>query len=167
MTEEIIVEKVKLVYLECEYEKDRVEVFPPLSQTESKIQNKSTSSLVSRSNGHKGRYIGSFKATAYDDTVASQGKWLHKTATGFNLQGHTLESARCIAVDPKVIPLKSKVYIVFPEPYTHLNAIYTALDTGSVIKGNHIDVFFGGDNAEVKKAVFNFGIRQVDIYSVK
>lgn len=50
-----------------------------------------------------------FIITAYDNSIESQGKWVDQTATGFNLKGQTLTSAKCIAVDPKVIPLSSKV----------------------------------------------------------
>lgn len=53
------------------------------------------------------------------------------TATGFNLSKNP--SAKVIAVDPKVIPLGSKVYV---EGYGEA----MALDTGGAIKGNRIDV---------------------------
>lgn len=53
------------------------------------------------------------------------------TATGFNLSKNP--SAKVIAVDPRVIPLGSKVYV---EGYGEA----MALDTGGAIKGNRIDV---------------------------
>lgn len=102
-----------------------------------------------------------FEATAYDNTPASQGKWVNQTATGFNLAGHTLESARCIAVDPAVIPLHSKVYVEFPEAYKHLDGIYTAYDTGGAIKGRRIDVFFG--DGDVRSEAMAFGRRSVNV----
>jgi 3D (Asp-Asp-Asp) domain-containing protein len=57
-----------------------------------------------------------------------------------------------VAVDPRVIPLGTKMYV---EGYGYA----TAADTGGLIKGNIIDVFM--DTHE--KAV-NWGRRQVKIY---
>ena len=102
-----------------------------------------------------------FEITAYDNTVQSQGKWVDQTATGFNLKGHTLESAKCIAVDPKVIPLGSKVQLYFGEEYKHLNGVYIARDTGGAIKGNKIDLFMG--DGPVRKEVMEFGRRKVQV----
>ena len=51
------------------------------------------------------------------------------TASGFNLKGHTLQSARVISVDPTIIPLGSKVMLTFKEnEYKRYNGIYKALD---------------------------------------
>ena len=102
-----------------------------------------------------------FEITAYDNTVHSQGKWVDQTASGFNLKGHSLESAKCIAVDPKVIPLGSKVKLYFDEEYKHLNGIYIARDTGGAIKGNKIDLFMG--DGPVRKEVMAFGRRKVQV----
>ena len=55
------------------------------------------------------------------------------TATGVNL--HANPNAKVIAVDPRVIPLGSKVYV---DGYGYA----IASDTGGAIKGNKIDVFF-------------------------
>ena len=49
-----------------------------------------------------------------------------------------------IAVDPKVIPLGSKVLLLFEnESYRRYNGVYTARDTDGAIKGNIIDLFMG------------------------
>ena len=104
---------------------------------------------------------GTFTITAYDDTPASQGKWVGTTATGFSLRGHTRESAMCIAVDPRVIPLNSKVLLEFDDDYAHFNGVYTAYDTGGAIKGNIIDLFMGGQG--VAQQVRNFGRRKVRV----
>lgn len=70
------------------------------------------------------------------------------TANGTNLAGHTLESARAIAVDPRVIPLGSRVEIDFHDnSMKQYNGIYTAVDTGGAINGNRIDIF-AGEGAE-------------------
>ena len=69
----------------------------------------------------------------------------------------TFTGDRCkwgvIAVDPKVIPLHSKVYI--PE----FNMIFEALDTGSAIKNNKIDIFMNSYQQAI-----NWGIRPITIY---
>lgn len=86
--------------------------------------------------------LGSFKLTFYgDDTI---------TATGKKPQiNHT------IAVDPRVIPLGSKVYI-------EGMGTYYAEDTGGAIKGNILDVFVRTE-AEANQR----GIRCADVYLYK
>ena len=85
--------------------------------------------------------------TAYDLSPESCGKYEGEegygvTASGVDLSGHSLWSARAIAVDPNVIPLGSKVRIMFEdEDAQQYNGIYTAIDTGAAINGNRIDIF--------------------------
>lgn len=85
-------------------------------------------------------YLGVFKTTAYCGCTiccgknakrGANGEWLAITRTGVRAQkNHT------ISVDPKVIPLGSKVRIG--------DTIYTAEDTGGKwVKGQHIDIFMG------------------------
>ena len=89
------------------------------------------------------------EVTAYDLSEASCNKGTSHpayglTATGKNLAGHTLQSARAIAVDPRVIPLGSKVRIKFKDKeMQQYNGVYTACDTGGAINGNRIDLFAG------------------------
>ena len=59
-----------------------------------------------------------YTITCYDLSVQSCGKSMDNknygiTATGFDLKGHTWETARAISVDPDLIPLGSKVEIRF------------------------------------------------------
>ena len=68
------------------------------------------------------------EATAYTDDVESQGKWVGQTASGMKPQ------VGVVAVDPKVIPLGTKLYV---EGYGEA----IAGDTGGAIKGMRIDVF--------------------------
>ncbi len=72
-----------------------------------------------------------------------------RTATGLNL--HANPNAKVIAVDPRVIPLGTKVYV---EGYGYA----VAADTGSAIKGNKIDVFFA-----TKSEAYRWGRRTVKI----
>ncbi|SFA91144.1 MULTISPECIES: LysM peptidoglycan-binding and 3D domain-containing protein [unclassified Bacillus (in: firmicutes)] len=71
------------------------------------------------------------------------------TATGINLKENP--DMKVISVDPKVIPLGSKVYV---EGYG--NAI--AGDTGGAIKGNKIDIFI-----PTKEAALEWGTRTVKV----
>lgn len=71
------------------------------------------------------------------------------TKTGINLRSNP--HLKVIAVDPRVIPLGTKVYV---EGYGYA----IAGDTGSAIKGNKIDVFF-----PTKSQAYNWGRKKVKI----
>lgn len=65
-----------------------------------------------------------------------------------------------IAVDPRVIPLGSKVLVLFhDDAHKQYNGIYTARDTGGRIKGNIIDLYMGdfGLVYEEHASTINFG----------
>jgi 3D (Asp-Asp-Asp) domain-containing protein len=86
------------------------------------------------------------KATAY--TASCEG-CSGVTATGVNIKDNP--DKKVIAVDPKVIPLGSKVYVEgFGEA--------TAADTGGAIKGNRIDVFIPTEQAALK-----FGVKHLKV----
>lgn len=107
------------------------------------------------------------KATAYDLSVASCGKDRSHPEYGITRTGTRAKRGRTIAVDPKIIPLGRKVYIVFPEQYRHMNGIYIAEDTGKKIKGYRIDIFFGEDRngmLTVNREARKFGRRKVEVY---
>ncbi len=84
-----------------------------------------------------------FIATSYDLSYESCGKYPGHPAYGITFSGKRAVKGRTVAVDPEVIPLGSRLYIEFPEPYTRLNGWYVAEDTGNMVKGNIIDVFLG------------------------
>jgi len=107
------------------------------------------------------------KATAYDLSVKSCNKRPGQRGYGITKSGARATVGRTIAVDPTVIPLYSKVYISFPEAYKHMNGIYYAEDTGSLIKGNKIDVFLGEDKPgekTINNLAKKFGIQNVEVY---
>lgn len=110
-----------------------------------------------------------FTVTAYDLSVQSCGEKSSSrgygiTRNGFDLRGHTWQTARVIAVDPKVIPLGSIVYIQFnDEDYFKYNGVYTAEDTGSAIKGNKIDLFFEDTGEQVSDRAMDFGVTKARI----
>lgn len=103
-------------------------------------------------------YLGVFKTTAYcgcsiccgkNAKKGADGEWLAITRTGVRAQkNHT------ISVDPKVIPLGSKVRIG--------DTIYTAEDTGGKwVQGNHIDIYMG--DHDVAKL---YGVQHHDVWLI-
>ena len=84
------------------------------------------------------------QATAYSTAQPELGRY---TANGTDLHANPM----VIAVDPKVIPLGTKVTV---EGY----GTYIAADTGGAIKGNRIDIHF-----KTVQECINFGRRSVNI----
>lgn len=106
---------------------------------------------TSRGNFRAKRTI-TMKATAYDDTPASQGKWVGVTASGMKPQRGV------VAVDPRVIPLGTKLYVESTDGSPDYGYC-VAGDTGGAIKGNRIDLFF-----HKRSEVRNFGRRSVKVH---
>ena len=63
-----------------------------------------------------------------------------------------------IAVDPKVIPYWTKMYIVTQDG-EYIYGVAVAEDCGTAIKGKWVDLFY-----ETYEEACKFGRRQVDIY---
>lgn len=80
--------------------------------------------------------LGTFTLTAYCSCRKCCGRW----SGGPTASGAMPQAGRTIAVDKRVIPLGTKVYI---EGYGE----FIAEDTGSAIKGNRIDVYMESHNA--------------------
>lgn len=117
--------------------------------------------------------LGKFKTTAYDLSVQSCGKTREHpeygiTASGYSLKGMDRKKAMTIAVDPKVIPLGSKLYVEIYNPkYAHLSGVYTARDTGGLIKGRKIDIFFGEGDKDLTADCMKYGVQDANIYLLK
>ncbi|WP_236633565.1 MULTISPECIES: 3D domain-containing protein [unclassified Exiguobacterium] len=97
------------------------------------------------------------EATAYtnnaEDTVTYDGRVL--TRSGYDVTDTILyEGMRIIAVDPAVIPLGTRVYI---EGF----GMAIALDTGSAIKGNIIDIMM-----DTKEEAVTFGRKPLTIWVI-
>lgn len=106
------------------------------------------------------------RATAYDLSIESCGKSPEHPQYGITSSGTKATAGRTVAVDPEVIPLGSRVYISFPTEYSSLDGVYYAEDTGTLIKGDSIDIFFGEDkegSREVYEKAMEFGVRYVDV----
>lgn len=100
------------------------------------------------------------RATAYTASYADTGK--KPGDAGFGITATGVRAKRgIIAVDPRVIPLGSRVYVEIPG----VGADYgyaVAADTGSAIKGNKIDVYLDSSSA-----VNSWGVRKVKVYILK
>lgn len=96
------------------------------------------------------------KATAYTASLKDTGKapghpWFGITATGIKVK------KGIIAVDPKVIPLYTRVYVEIDGMEDYGYAV--AADVGGAIKGNKIDLYY-----DSQEFVDRFGIKNARVY---
>ncbi|EIW20245.1 MULTISPECIES: 3D domain-containing protein [Pelosinus] len=92
------------------------------------------------------------KATAYSPGPLDNDQWGDKTYLGTTIRPGV------VAVDPKVIPLGSRLYVEYPDGH---GEYAVAEDTGGAIKGNRIDIaIMNRDKAT------EFGIKPVKVYVV-
>ena len=96
------------------------------------------------------RYIGDFKITYYTTSPSENG------GSNLTARGHRLKDVvgTCIAVDPRVIPYGTKVYI-------EGIGYRVAMDCGGAIKGNKIDVLVNVG------CVPSHGVRYSKVYIVE
>lgn len=97
------------------------------------------------------------KATAYTSSLADTGKTPDHPEFGITYTGMRAREG-VIAVDPKVIPLGTKVYVEVPGSAPDYGFAIAA-DIGSAIKGNLIDLYF-----DSSKKVSEWGRRNVVVY---
>ncbi|EFM08691.1 3D domain protein [Paenibacillus curdlanolyticus YK9] len=98
-------------------------------------------------------------ATAYTAAASENGKWGALDYFGNSLKVGT------VAVDPSLIALGTKLYIVGYD-YDGLpvgGMLASASDMGSSIKGNRIDIFVPGNTSQAK----SFGMQYVKVYVLK
>lgn len=115
--------------------------------------NKSTE-FSSPANGDKlnYKYVLECNATAYDMSAEENGGYAGQTATGVPLEKGV------IAVDPRVIPLGSRVYIeALDGSWSYGYAV--AADTGGAIKGNRVDLCY-----RTRSECIQFGRRKCRVY---
>lgn len=93
-------------------------------------------------------YMGDFKLTHYCPGYHGEPCG---TGNGLTATGTTVTAGRTIAVDPKVIPYGTRVYI---EGY----GWRTAEDCGGGVKGNHIDIAMGSHDEASSSGVKNGGV---------
>lgn len=125
-----------------------------IMEPRNEIIKKGTKNFIVTSRGEVRRFRSSLQmlATAYTAGYESTGKnpgdrGYGKTAMGTNVRSGV------VAVDPRVIPLGTKLYI------ESMDMIAVAEDTGGAIKGNKIDIYI----SELSKAK-KFGKRNIKVY---
>ncbi|MBQ4528625.1 MAG: G5 domain-containing protein [Clostridia bacterium] len=96
-------------------------------------------------------------ATAYDLSFESCGKYPGDPGYGITASG-TYAKLGTVAVDPRVIPLGTKMYIVSTDG-SYVYGYCTAEDTGGAIKGNKVDLFYN-----TRSECMQFGRRSVNVY---
>lgn len=121
----------------------------PTTQSTPKEESKSP---VSADTPNHYKEVLDISATAYAPGPHDNDQWGDKTYTG------TTVRPGIIAVDPKLIPLGSRVYIEYPDGH---GEYATAEDTGGAIKGNRIDVA-----KQTVNEAEDFGIQKVKVYVV-
>lgn len=92
------------------------------------------------------------RATAYDGSYETLGKTNPRTALG------RVPTVGTVAVDPRVIPLGTKLYITSSDG-SYVYGYGFAGDTGGAIKGNRVDLFMGS-----RAEALSFGSRSVNVY---
>lgn len=98
------------------------------------------------------KYVIECKATAYDLSAEENGGYAGQTATGVPLDKGV------IAVDPRVIPLGSRVYIeALDGSWSYGYAV--AADTGGAIKGKRVDLCY-----RTQRECIQFGVRPCRVY---
>jgi len=98
------------------------------------------------------KYVLTCNATAYDLSAEENGGYAGQTATGVPLDKGV------IAVDPKVIPLGSRVYIeALDGSWSYGYAV--AADTGGAIKGKRVDLCY-----RTRSECIQFGRRPCRVY---
>lgn len=129
-------------------DQEKKELQQKLKREEEK--NKIKKTTTSRSKGiakNTGGSYRDFQATAYCGCRRCNGKWTGSPTAS----GTKMVAGRTIAVDPRIIPLGSKVQV-------EGMGTYIAEDTGSAIKGNIIDIFFNNHSEALK-----FGRRKIKL----
>ena len=96
-------------------------------------------------------------ATAYDLSYESCGKRPGDRGYGITASGMMAQRG-VVAVDPKVIPLGTKLYIESPDG-SYVYGCAVAGDTGGAIKGNRIDLFM-----DTYSECMQFGRRTMNVY---
>ena len=96
-------------------------------------------------------------ATAYDLSYASCGK--NPGDRGYGITASGMRAQRgVIAVDPRVIPLGTRLYIESTDSYPDYGYAIAG-DKGGAIKGNRVDLFMDSHSEAM-----GFGRRQVKVY---
>ena len=125
------------------------------------IVEKGTAQYVATSRGNvRFKNMVTMSSTAYDAGFESTGKNPGDKYYGITRSGTKVRPG-VVAVDPRVIPLGTKLYIESLDGWPDYG-FAVAEDTGGAIKGNKIDLFY-----ESAGTVKKYGRRKVKVYILK
>jgi uncharacterized protein YabE (DUF348 family) len=149
---------IKDIYINGEMSSSVVVLDTVISEPVSQVIERGANDLVSTSRGDvRFREAMILNASAYDLSYASTGKRPGDPGWGITASGTTARPGT-VAVDPRVIPLGTKLYIESLDGSSDYG-FAIAEDTGGAIKGYKIDLFYNS-NAEAMR----FGRRDVKVY---
>ena len=94
-------------------------------------------------------YLGNYLTTAYCPCRKCSEGWGRKTSSGA-----LATSSHTVAVDPRVIPMGSRLLIDGKE--------YVAEDVGGAVKGKHIDIYFDSHGETLRH-----GTRRAEVYLIQ
>ncbi|HHW66115.1 MAG: hypothetical protein PWP07_1205 [Epulopiscium sp.] len=149
----ILEKTIKIEYLGGKEQKREVVAEIVLSEPQDEIIEVGAQNTIKGSDGkiYKYKKVLTMNATAYTASYKDTGKYPGQPGFGITYTG-TRARVGTVAVDPKVIPLGTKLYV---EGYGYA----VAEDIGGAIKGNKIDLYFN----TLEEAV-NFGRQQRKVY---
>lgn len=149
---------IKKEYVNGELVSEVVEKEEVITEPINLVKEKGSRDFIVTSRGDT-RYSNSITmtATAYDLSFESTGKRPGDRYYGITASGTQVRPG-VVAVDPRVIPLGTKLYIKSLDG-TKDYGFAIAEDKGGAIKGNKIDLFF-----ETAEQVRQFGRRKVKVY---
>ena len=153
------VQKIEVLYCDGVEQDSTVVEETVVAEPVAAIVEYGTKDRVITSRGDNFRYskVLTCTATAYDLSYESTGKYPGQPGHGITATG-TYCKKGTVAVDPRVIPLGSRLYIEADNgSWTYGYAV--AEDTGGAIKGNKVDLFF-----HTAEEVRNFGRRTAKVY---
>ncbi len=151
-------EYIKKEYINGELSSETLDYEVVVTEPTDRLVERGSRDLILTSRGDtRFRKSLTMNASAYDLSYESTGKnpgdkWYGVTASG------TKARPGVVAVDPRVIPLGTKLYIKSLDG-TPDYGFAVAEDKGGAIKGNKIDLFF-----ESSEQVRRFGRRNVKVY---
>jgi uncharacterized protein YabE (DUF348 family) len=152
---------IKDIYINGEFSSSVIVLDTIATEPISKVIEKGANDVVSTSRGNtQFREAIVMKASAYDLSYASCGKRPGDKYYGITASGTTARPGT-VAVDPRVIPLGTKLYVESLDG-TSDYGFAIAEDKGSAIKGNRIDLFYNSNAAAMR-----FGRRNVKVYILK
>ena len=135
------------------------------SSSSSNSSNSSSSNSSSASNNSGSTNASGGVLTTASGETYYYSKVLTCTATAYSCEGYvghtysgTIARVGAIAVDPSVIPLGTKLYIVTNDG-RYIYGYCVAEDIGSSIKGNKVDLYF-----DTFAECWQFGVRTCTVY---